>query len=153
MAALFWDFCMILILNLEVHRWDYLSALRIPVTITQQLSSHSKLRKLSVILTLIWLWKVKNFLCDSIRQISFHGEDLPAGHGNNKLAVGISPPGSVSWQYDWLTKITSRELERKHLGKFKYFKELKNYLFPWFVHFEASARTFLQGKGVLLKLL
>ena len=30
---------------------------------------------------------------------------------------------------------------------------LKNCLFPWFVYFEASARTFLQGKGILLKLL
>ena len=25
---------------------------------------------------------------------------------------------------------------------------LKNCLFPWFVYFEASARTFLQGKGI-----
>ena len=33
---------MILILNLEVHRQDNLSALRIPVTITQRLSSDAK---------------------------------------------------------------------------------------------------------------
>jgi len=30
---------------------------------------------------------------------------------------------------------------------------LKNCLFPWFDYFKASARTFLQGEGILLKLL
>jgi len=32
-------------------------------------------------------------------------------------------------------------------------KRAENGLFAWFVYIEASARTFLQGKGVLLKLL
>jgi len=48
---------------------------------------------------------LENFLCDSIRQISF-GEHLPAGHANSKLGTGIFPPWSLTWQYNWLTKTT-----------------------------------------------
>ena len=69
------------------------------MTITQRLSSDGKLRKLSVISTLTWL-------CDSIRQISLVKIFPRAGHTNNKLAAGIFPPRSLTWQYDWLTKIT-----------------------------------------------
>ena len=100
---------MSLILNLEVHRLDYLSALRIPVTITQRLSSDGKLRKLSVISTLTWLWKVlKIFFVTAFGKSLWwrSSRTQSAGHTNNKPAAGIFPPRSLTRQYDWLTKIT-----------------------------------------------
>ena len=73
------------------------------MTITQWLSSDGKLRKLSLISTLTWLWKVLKFFFVTA---NLFGEDLPAGHTNDKLAAGIFLPRSLTRQYDWLTKIT-----------------------------------------------
>ena len=77
------------------------------MTITQRLSSDGKIRTLSVISTLNYFGFERSWEF-SLWQHSANlfGEDLPAGHTNNKLAAGIFPPRSLTRQYDWLTKIT-----------------------------------------------
>ena len=65
------------------------------MTITQWLSSDGKLRKLSVISTLTWLWKVlKIFFVTAFGKL--FGEDLSAGHTDNKLAAGRLPAKVVN---------------------------------------------------------
>ena len=74
---------------------------------------------------------LKNFLCESIRQISLVKIFSQAAQITNLplLAAGIFPPRSLTRQYDWQTKsrghkhTPSRELERKNLRKFEYFFE------------------------------
>ena len=104
---------------------------------------------------------LKTFLRDSIRQVSLVKIFPQAAHITN-LPRGIFPPRSLTRQDDWPTKITcdiAHAIPRvgkiffQCCSKIHLRKVLKNCLFPWFVYFEASARTFLQGKGILLKLL
>ena len=105
-------------------------------------------------------WNKKTFLLSR----ACADKSLPcsqAVHITN-LPRGIFPPRSLTRQDDWPTKITCDiahaiprvgEIFFECCSKIHLRKVLKNCLFSWFVYFEASARTFLQGKGILLKLL
>ena len=96
---------MILILNLEVHRYD------LPLCSQDSSDHHSSIifrwqtpKIVCNINTHLALKGLKNFLCDSSRQISL--VKIFPQSTDNKLAAGIFPSGSLSRQYDWLTKIT-----------------------------------------------
>ena len=81
-----------------------------------------------------------------------------AAHITN-LPRGIFPPRSLTRQDDWPTKITCDIAHAIPLvGEIPVLfrvllKGAEKLFVPLVVYFETSARTFLQGKGILLKLL